>query len=233
MKNKSILTYIISITFILSSFLGVVHFCCFDEDFYTKQHNQILIYGNHISDHIGISDSQLQELTSFTLDYLNDPNATLDKQMNIKGEIREVYTDDEKAHMVDVRKLNLGSVYLGIFSFVVFSTAFIIYILKYKNELYFLYKSYLKTLAYTLGIFSILGIWIFMDFDSFWTFFHHIFFSGNDLWLLDLRKDILIMIVPPEFFNNLVIRIILLFVLCIFIFGLILFFIKRKRTVND
>lgn len=231
-RKQNILTYIISVSFILMTFLGVVHICCFDENFYTKEHEKITLYGKHINEHIGISNEDLQELTSFTLDYLNDPNATLDKKMTIKGKIREVFTDDEKLHMVDVRKLNLAFVYICIFSFIIFSISMLIYIFD-KFSIYLLYKNYLRTLLYTLLFFGILGFWILLDFDSFWTFFHKIFFTGNELWILDLRKDILIMIVPPEFFNDLVIRILLSFVLSILLFGLLLFIIKRKKIVND
>ena len=77
------------------------------------------------------------------------------------------------------------------------------------SELFTVYK---KVLIYVAVFIAAVRIWIIIDFDSFWTFFHHIFFAGNDLWLLDLRKDVLIMIVPPEFFNHLVIMIVLSFV---------------------
>ena len=233
MKNKSkVLTYIISISFILAAFLGTVHFCCFDENFYENEHNKIILYGKHINEHIGITNDELKELTSFTLNYLNDKDATLDKQMIIKSELRELFTEDEKAHMVDVRDLNIGSVYIGIASFIVFSVCLIFYLLK-KHDISYLFRNYKKTLLYTLAIFGVLGTWVLIDFDSFWTLFHKIFFTGNDLWLLDLRKDILIMIVPPEFFNHLVIRIIINFVFSIFIFGLLLYLAKRRVKQND
>ena len=227
------LTYIISICFILTAFLGTVHFCCFDEKFYTNEHNKIMLYGKHINEHIGISNEQLQDLTHFTLSYLNDPDASLDLVMNVNGKDREVFTDDEKAHMVDVRTLNLNSVYICILSFIIFSISVLYYLLK-KKGIYLLYTNYKKTLIYALMIFSVLGIWILIDFDSFWTLFHMIFFTGNDLWILNLRKDILIMIVPPEFFNHLVIRIIVIFVLCIILFGVILFLLnRRKKIISD
>ena len=232
-KIKKILTYVISISFILTAFLSTVHFCCFDERFYQNEHDKIMLYGKHINEHIGISNEDLKELTSFTLDYLNDSNATLDKQMNINGKIREVFTDDEKAHMVDVRNLNLNSVYLCIVSFIVFITCFLVYLYK-KGSLNNLYRNYKYTLLNVLIIFGIIGFWVLVDFNSFWTLFHKIFFTSNDLWILDLRKDILIMIVPPEFFNHLVIRIIINFIANIFIFGLLLFvFSRKKKASND
>ncbi len=78
-----------------------------------------------------------------------------------------------------------------------------------------------------------LGAWILIDFDGFWTYFHHVFFPGNDLWLLDLRSDILIMIVPPEFFNHLVVTIVITFVSLILLFGLFLYFMNKKESADD
>lgn len=232
MKNKTedILTYIISISIILSAFLGSVHFWCFNENFYREQHDQIILYGKHINEHIGISNEQLDELTSFTLDYLNDPKSSLDMKMKVKGIDREVYTKDEKLHMEDVRKLNLNSVYIMYFSIACLLLSLGIYLFN-KYDIKLLYLTFKKCILFFGTVFAFIGLWVLIDFDSFWTLFHKIFFTGNDLWILDLRKDILIMIVPPEFFNNLVITILISFVLIITITYFCLYYIWRK--VND
>ena len=78
-----------------------------------------------------------------------------------------------------------------------------------------------------LAILLALGIAIYTNFDAFWTTFHHIFFR-NDLWLLNLRTDILIMIVPPDFFNHLCIRIFFIYMACI-LFFFILFSVLAKK----
>lgn len=232
MKKTRFISYIISISFIITAFLGTVHFCCFDENFYTKQHEKIMLFGKHINEHIGISNDDLKELTSFTLNYLNDSNLTLDKRMIINGEIREVFTNDEKAHMIDVQRLNISANRIMIVSSIVFILFFVYYIFSIKNWKT-LFKNYIDCLKSFLIVFTFIALWVFIDFDSFWTLFHRIFFSGNDLWLLNLKTDILIMIVPPEFFNNLVIRILIIFILTIMIFALVLNLINRKKTIND
>ena len=213
-----------SVIFILFAFLFSVHFWCFNEDFYRREHSKITLYGQHIAEYIGISEEELDELTHFTLIYLNDPDASLDKVMNIKGEDREVFTDDEKLHMVDVRRLNLIADYLliatGIISFI------LIFRLIIKKEYSPAFYYYRRVLRGAGVIVLFLGAWILIDFDSFWTSFHHLFFAGNDLWLLDLRKDILIMIVPPEFFNHLVLMITFTFVFLLIIF----YFVLRKAA---
>lgn len=232
MKKSKILQYNICVCFIICAFLGSVNFWCFNENFYENEHNKIIIYGNHVNDHIGISKDDLKELTKFTLDYLNDPKASLDKKMNIKGEYREVFTDDEKAHMVDVRRLNLASINVLIISFFVMSICIIICLFNRIriSDLRFIYR---KVFIKFITVFSIIGIWVLIDFDSFWTLFHKIFFAGNDLWLLDLRKDILIMIVPPEFFGDLVTRILITFIFVIICLLFVLRLLDKKKRSYD
>ena len=223
-----IICYICSISFILFALLGSIHFWCFYEPFYASEHRSLTLYGKTIPEHIGISVEELDELTHFTRSYLNDKDASLDKQMTIKGKMCEVFTDDEKLHMIDVRNLNLIANKLLILSGIVFvMTLFYLLIRKYPlGELFAVYK---KVLLIVLAVFLVLGAWVFIDFDSFWNFFHHIFFAANDLWILDLRRDILIMIVPPEFFNHLVITItVTFFVLLLSPVLLYWLFVKRK-----
>ncbi len=220
---------VLSISYILFALLFSIHFWSFNESFYRKEHDKILLYGKSIAEHIGISESDLDELTHFTLHYLNDPKADLNIQMNVKGQVREIFTDDEKLHMVDVRNLNLAAnallVITGIICIVI-----LFWFIKEKrfHELLFSYK---KVLIYA-GIFlTFLVIWIIIDFDSFWTMFHHLFFPGNDLWLLDLRSDILIMIVPPEFFNHLVLTIVSTFVFLLGAFFILFFYLGKRNKV--
>ena len=230
--NSKVYALVIAISFIILSLLGSVHFWSFNESFYRSEHDKLMLYGKHISEYIGISDADLEKLTHFTLAYLNDPKASLDIQMNVNGKEREIYTDDEKAHMIDVRNLNLTANYMLFDSALVFVFFMFFYIFR-KYPFRVLYDTYRKILLYVTIFVGIIGIWIAIDFNGFWNFFHHIFFAGNDLWLLDLRKDILIMIVPPEFFNHLVVIIVISFVSLLALFYLILYFLARKETAND
>lgn len=226
-KNSNAFYYLISISFVLFALLFSVHFWAFNESFYRKQHDSLLLYDRHIAEYIGFSDDDLAELTHFTLEYLNDYDATLDKKMVINGTMREVFTDDEKLHMIDVRRLNITANYLCIISFVIFVAGITVILITGKGSAK-LCQAYKQVLLIMLLVISVLGIWIIVDFDSFWDAFHHVFFAGNDLWILDLSKDILIMIVPPDFFNNLVIYIVISFVVLIILFYVFLKIIARK-----
>ena len=50
-----------------------------------------------------------------------------------------------------------------------------------------------------------IGAYVAVDFSSFWTKFHHIFFT-NDLWLLDYDTDRMIRICPEQLFFDIVVR---------------------------
>ena len=231
-KKNKVLNEILVIAIILSCLLGSIHFNCFNTRYYTKQHNEILLNGKHISEYIGISDEALKELTSFTLNYLNDPKANLNIQMEVKGKIREIYTDDEKLHMEDVRKLNLSANYILLTSLCILLIGGY-YFNKKELDYRSLYLQYKKGIIFTLFIFTFIAFFIFVDFDSFWTLFHKIFFRGNELWLLDLSKDILIMIVPPEFFNHLVVKIVLDFIILILGFDVVLKILSLRKSENN
>lgn len=224
-KNYNFVLYTAAISFIIFALLQVILSWSFNESFYKGEHSLIKLNNLSISEYIGITDEQLDELTSFTLNYLKDSNATLDKQMMIKGKLREVFNEDEKAHMVDVKRLCTNSRYVCLLFSVIYLFCMFIII---KNKLF---DDLLKTQIKVYKIFGLfllmLILWIIIDFNSFWNFFHHIFFAGNDLWLLDLRKDILIMIVPPEFFFHLVGIIVICFILLLFVYLIILKFLKE------
>lgn len=232
LKRNKFICIIFSICLILSSLLLSVHFWCFNIPFYNNEHDKIILYDKSIAEHIGINNEELEDLTKFVLDYLNDPSLSLDKQMNIKGIEREVFTENEKIHMVDVRTLNLNSMKLCYICLVICLITLLFIIFK-KIDIDTVFVNYKKVLINIVIIFGFIGFWVILDFDSFWTLFHRIFFAGNDLWILDLRTDILIMIVPPQFFNDLVIRIVATFIIAIILFSLVLYFIRRKKTIND
>lgn len=53
-----------------------------------------------------------------------------------------------------------------------------------------------------LLIFGILAAIAAMDFDGFFTGFHHVLFPGKDTWLLDMETDEIIRILPYEVLGN-------------------------------
>ena len=105
--------------------------------------------------------------------------------------------------------------------------------------LYFLRKKEIFTLGKTLfyGIFAnyiliaLLGVLILFDFNKYFTYFHLIFFS-NELWILDPRTDLMIQMLPEQFFFGMARNIGLTFFLSLAIIQLIGFIIIRRYKKN-
>ena len=136
-----------------------------------------------------------------------------------KAKIRRFSGEREKAHMVDVQALYIGARNVRTICLIA-APIFILlaFLISRTNALKVLCKSFLITSGVFLGITAALTIFAVMDFNSFWTSFHHVFFT-NDLWLLDPNTDVLIMMVPEQFFFDLVTRIIIRFVSIFVIFN--------------
>lgn len=179
-----------------------VQVCAFDKNFYAAEYARL-----NTARSIGITEKGLNSATDTLLDYLCGERDDLSVTAPIGGEVREVFNGREKDHMVDVRELYriaLGVMYVGIIAFAaLLSTALI------KKKVADFAGGYIWANVVFLSIVAAIGVWAVLDFPTFWTTFHKIFFT-NDLWILDPRTDILIMMVPGQFFFDLVIKIVLL-----------------------
>ncbi|MDE6195978.1 MAG: DUF1461 domain-containing protein, partial [Erysipelotrichaceae bacterium] len=97
-----------------------------------------------------------------------------------------------------------------------------------KGVFSYLALRFVKTALYFFLFVAFLGAYAIIDFDSFWTSFHYIFFS-NDLWLLNPATDFMILMFPEQLFFQLVLRIIACFSIGMgSIFVLCLYFLKRE-----
>jgi len=164
---------------------------------------------------IGISEQDLDRVTRLLIDYMRGSTDSLDIIVQIHGQYRPFFSEIEIAHMIDVQDLFM----LG---FMVRNIAILLFIATLLSG--FLYerrpvlKEYAKSFIYgTIALIATLGTLvfiIFLDFNTAFTIFHEIFFD-NDLWILDPSVDLLINIVPLQFFTELFIVIVALFVLII------------------
>lgn len=154
-----------------------------------------------------MSEEDLNKATDVLLSYLKDRDNTLDVEANINGVNRQVFNQRESDHMIDVRNLYLGAMAIRNISIVITVISLIVLII--RKGINHLYNGFLKALGLYGLFFLVLGTFALIDFNSFWTAFHHVFFPMNDLWLLDPRTDILIMMVPEKFFFDLVFSIII------------------------
>lgn len=207
----------------ISLFLSVVDFCCFYQPFYESQYQK-----NNTTQATGLNEEDLMRATTTLFDYLHDVRDDLVVEANVNGNQREVFDEREKAHMVDVKGLYLNAMrvrnYLGILGILLL---FLTLLFTDKNRLQHLYHSYKIGVGLFFSVILALGIFALIDFNTFWTNFHHIFFS-NDLWILDPNTEILINMVPEPFFFSLVFFIVLLFFGLLFLCFIFLRLLSRK-----
>ena len=122
------------------------------------------------------------------------------------GTQREGFSDKELAHMKDVRAIVQG---LGLFRYITGGICLLTFTLYWAAERKRrsreeITRGILNGAAaggyVLLGLALALAIWGAVNFDGLFITFHKAFFR-NDLWLLDPRQDLLIMLMPTRFFT--------------------------------
>lgn len=214
---KKYLSYIICVLFVLVTIITTVDLCCFDKEFYSIEYKK-----SNTAERIGVSENDLNTLTDVVLDYLKDRSKTMDIELEVKGNKQEVFSSRAKTHMIDVRELYLNVVAIRNISAVILTVLLIYVVFKKKLSFFELFKAYKKVLLIFGLVFVGIGLYAFIDFNSFWTNFHHIFFN-NDLWLLEYN-DVLVNMVNETFFFDLVLKIVLIIV-CFLVMA---YFVLRK-----
>lgn len=203
----AVLTALASLLLIVGMLIASIEMFAVNERFFESEYSKL-----NTAASIGMSDEDLTRVTDNLIAYTTGHRDSLDMQAKINGAEEEVFGQREKDHMVDVRALYLAARTVRIASLVtalvLIAAAFAVF---GKNALRTLCRSFLAVSGAFALIVLALGIYAAVDFASFWTSFHHLFFT-NDLWLLDPRTDVLIMMVPEAFFSSLVTRIIVRFV---------------------
>lgn len=204
----------------------------FFDDQYTK---------NGTAEYIGIRQQDLMSVTDSLLSYMIKQRDSLDMQFEVKGEMREIFDEREKLHMVDVQNLYMGVVYIAA-AITVLVAAGLFYLLKtdgWNLARKTLRRKYVFSAAGLLAAVGVLGFMIATNFQTFWYNFHLIFFT-NDLWLLDPDVSIMINMFPLEFFFAICTKILINFVLWCIVVRIALAdwtkspkWLKSKRQYRD
>ena len=222
-KITKVLAAIAGISLIAGILAWVICTCATSLSFYTKEYAKL-----GVAKDIGISSAELEEATEVLIDYTTGERGDMVAMADFGGEIKEVFNDREKAHMVDVQKLFIGAKNLSRICVGAGAAEFIVLFIfsKEKREIFrgYTYSNYIF-----LAVFGMIAVYAATDFTNFWTSFHHVFFT-NDLWLLNPETDNLILMVPEQFFFDLVFRIVTWFVgICAVLYLGSLYFSKKRR----
>jgi integral membrane protein (TIGR01906 family) len=200
----------------------------FDESRFIESYEE-----NNLYEFIGIDKEDLHEITREMLDYLKGDRADLVMHAEIRGEYQQVFEEREILHMVDVQYLFLGGMKIRNISAIVgIILLVVLFAVWRKKALKPLCRSYLWVMAAILVLAIILGIAMLIDFTGLFIKFHHMFFS-NDLWLLDIDNDVLIQMLPEQFFNDMAMAIVYYmgaFILIPAVLSIVYLVLDRKRN---
>ncbi len=210
MDGSRVLTFFISVIAVLLLItillLTSIELVAFNLDFYRMEYQKLDRYVA-----IGISEGELLSVTRELLNYVRDKRQDLEVKAQVKGQERYVFNEREIAHMKDVKtlfmkgyKLRRGCI------FILAIILILLYILVQKATIRKLFGAFMLVSILLLILFGILFILINIDFTPYWDYFHYIFFN-NDLWQLNPETDILIQMVPEQFFYYIIIKIVLYF----------------------
>ncbi|MEY8381871.1 TIGR01906 family membrane protein [Christensenellaceae bacterium 44-20] len=225
-KLLRILSAVCGAFVVLGVILNCVNFFCFQKSFYQREYQKL-----DTAEQIGMSGADLQAATDALLDYLRGRREDLHVQATIGGQQREVFNQREILHMVDVRMLYLWAMRIGN-GLLILAAAFYLWAWIGGRDKAAVLGGYLQGNYILLGLIAALGIYAALDFNSFWTGFHKIFFT-NDLWLLDPRTDLLIQMVPEQFFFDLVMRIVVSAAVIIAVLMVAAHLAKRRQKTES
>ncbi|WZL71831.1 TIGR01906 family membrane protein [Clostridiaceae bacterium 35-E11] len=197
---------VISIFLPIVVLLSVLQVYAFDKKFYVKEFKKY-----DITEVTQIQEPDLAKIAEKLIHYLSGKEDDLEIQIKIKGQRAPVFGEREKQHMIDVKKL-FQKGYMLRNTGVIFLTIAVIILFKLSQNMYKdIFKSFFNASVVSLTVMTILFLLIQIDFYKYFTYFHEIFFD-NDLWLLDPKEDVLIQMLPLEFFIDIAIKVIISFI---------------------
>lgn len=221
---KKTCAIVASVCFLLFTLLSLVNILCFSHSFYAYEYEK-----NDQAEVIGMSDEDLLKSTDALLDYLKGKREDISVSAEVNGIEREVFSERESLHMVDVRKLYDNAMLAKNIAGTVSLLLFLLIVTVWKKDRYAILKDGFENGLFMIGscVVCIL-IWAVADFNNFWMDFHYLFFD-NDLFLLDPSSSIMINMFPESFFFDLVLLIIASFVLvCLICYFTIRKFVRKE-----
>ena len=150
----------------------------------------------------GMNQDDLRRVTHELLLYCRGQRDTLDMTATINGQVREVFDQREKDHMVDVQRLFIKGYHLraiAVASFLFLVLVLLAYIRGGVTRA--LARGWIATIIVFGVLFAVFGVYMAIDFDRAFLQFHMMFFS-NDFWILDPSYEVLIQMLPEDFFMS-------------------------------
>ena len=196
-----------SLCLIVSSLIISVEINIGDSAFFLEEYKKCRVDAD-----LGMEMKDIEYVSDEMMKYLFGKRDDLVIYTNMRGEYREFFNDREKTHMIDVKNMYDGAV--AVRTACLTSAAVLIGImvcLRRRKAPEFLARAYLFTCIGAACFFGAILLFISSyGFTEFWFKFHGVFFT-NDLWLLNPATDMMILLLPEQFFFDLVFKSLLYF----------------------
>jgi len=215
---KKILAILLIISLSLTVLVISIELNSYNKSYYHKSYIK-----NNIPKETGKTMDELLEITDSIIEYLK-----------YKGEnelLEPYFNNKEILHMKDVQSLFDLARIIKIFGIII-SLFIIIYFYK-RQEYVFLGKTLSLGLFINHIVFILLFIVASVNFNKYFTYFHLIFFT-NDLWILDPNTDLMIQMLPENFFMGIAARTVLSFIGILAIIQVIAYiYIRKEKTIYE
>lgn len=193
---KKFLVVVFGVLISLVLLISSLEYFTFNSDYYIKKFNQY-----NVNLDAKIDGEGLNIIANKLTNYLNDKDENLDMALMVDGVKREIFNEKEKRHMIDVKSIFLkinklkGSIILLLVMSLFISYKYFKDFLEISNLKWIGFYSFLMSLFIIISLIIVSNL----DFTKYFIKFHELFFD-NKLWILDPNTDILIMLLPEEFF---------------------------------
>ena len=151
---------------------------------------------------VNMVPEDLHEVTRHMIRYMQGNEPDLQIMTMVGGQPRYFFSPIEIRHMIDVYDLFAIGYILIYIAGVLFAATAVAFAAFGRKRLKYLFKSWQWASAAVLALFLTLVAAVAINWHHAFIIFHEIFFD-NDYWILDRRVDLLINIVPYEFFITL------------------------------
>ena len=220
-----ILATIASVLLIFCLLFGAMEIGMSDKTFINNEYTKL-----GLSREMGMNNVDLVNSCIRLIDYMKGDVDSIDITVTVNGEKVLMFDQEQEvSHMKDVQTLYLMIKqyrnYAAIGALVLYLLAALLAVR--NGPLHSIGKGYIWGTFIMMLILGFVGTWAALDFDSFWTMFHQSLF-WNDDWLFDPTTSRMINLLPSQFFQDLVIRIVLYAIGAVLVLLIIAIIIVRK-----
>ncbi|TCT16839.1 integral membrane protein (TIGR01906 family) [Natranaerovirga pectinivora] len=218
---NNLIGIITGILFLNIIFFTSIQIIAYNDAYYSWHYSHY-----NIMEDTNIEKEDLMFITDEMIAFLKGQRHDLVIPLGVGNE--EVFGEREKLHMEDVQILFLQGHKIRNYSLILFITIILLSILLKKKMLAILMRWIQYVIGGFISIIVVLSIIISTNFNYFFTVFHELFFD-NDLWLLDPRTDLLINMVPLQFFINTSLLIGIVFLIMSIISIILIYSIRKSE----